>query len=354
MNLGSCPVNLRWESPGMFFSLLIAWSVGVSLLLTPLCRWCAVRWNVLDHPRTEIKLHEAPTPYLGGVAIFLAFTTALALARLLTHFPTGTLHALRGIVFGGTLMLLLGLVDDCQPAGLGFKKKFFIQFIAALCLVAFDIRIKFVHPPWFAVLLSLVWIVGVTNAFNIIDIMDGLCGGIAVIASLAFLLISLPTEEIYVDVAAAALAGAALGFLPYNLSSRWKLFMGDTGSLLLGFVLAALSMGTSYTSINDAGLFAPLLILGIPLYDTALVTYCRFRQGRSPFLGSKDHLAFRLEAAGFFRHEVLLMIYAVSFVLSLSAFIVTRVELPMAVATYVVVGILSGIIGIWLSKRPVE
>ncbi|MBI3291674.1 MAG: undecaprenyl/decaprenyl-phosphate alpha-N-acetylglucosaminyl 1-phosphate transferase [Elusimicrobia bacterium] len=343
-----------WKQPLILYTVLFTWSVVVAALLTPICRWWAIRWKILDHPRTSIKTHETPTPYLGGVAILGAFTTALLLARFLTNFPTGTLHALRGILFGGTLIFLLGLVDDLAPSGLGFKQKFIVQIIAALCLIAFDIRIKFIHPTWFAVLVSMVWIVGVTNAFNIIDIMDGLCGGVSAIASLTFLLIALPREELYVDVAAAALAGACLGFLPFNLSAKRKIFMGDTGSLFLGFVLAALSMGTTYTSINNIGLFAPLLILGLPLYDTVLVTFARLRQGRSPFLGSKDHFALRLEAAGFFRQEILVIAYAVSLGLSLGAFIVTRVSFAMALFTYAVIAIASWLIGRWLSRIPSE
>src|SRR5262249_18518315 len=160
---------------------------------------------------------------------------------------------------------------------------------------------KFVSPSWFADLLSMFWIVGIINAFNIIDIMDGLASGIGMIASLGFLFISLPSEEIYVNFTSAALAGALLGFIPFNLSKRWKIFMGDTGSLLVGFVLAALSLGTSYTRINNVGVFSPLLILGLPIYDTILVSYLRYMRGMSPFRGSRDHFALRLETFGFFR-----------------------------------------------------
>src|SRR5262249_48552375 len=151
--------------------------------------------------------------------------------------------------------------------------------------------------------------------------------GISMIASLGFLFISLPSEEIYVNVAAAAMAGSLLGFIPYNLSKRLKIFLGDTGSLLVGFILAALSLGTAYTRVNNLGIFAPILILGLPLYDTCLVAYLRFLRGMSPFLGSRDHFALRLEKFGLFREEILVLVYAISLMLVFSAYEVTIVPM---------------------------
>src|SRR5439155_23660901 len=153
----------------------------------------------------------------------------------------------------------------------GYRFKFLIQITAGLCLISFDIRLHFIRPAWVGDLLTIVWVVGIINAVNIVDIMDGLASGMAVIASLGFFFISLASEQIYVHFSASALAGALLGFIPFNLSRRYKIFLGDTGSLLTGFMLAALSLGTSYTHVNNAGVFAPILILGVPIYDTILV-----------------------------------------------------------------------------------
>jgi UDP-GlcNAc:undecaprenyl-phosphate GlcNAc-1-phosphate transferase len=195
-----------------------------------------------------------------------------------------------------------------------------------------------------AAALSLVWIIGITSAFNIIDIMDGLSSSVAFIASIAFLLIALPTEKIYVNFCAVALAGGCLGFIPYNLSRGKKIFMGDTGSLTIGFILAAMSMGTSYTTLNDVGLMAPLLILAIPIYDTILVMYLRWRKGQSPFLGSRDHFALRLETMGFSRRQILAITYTASIVLAFGAFLITRLPLLWATALFAV--ILAGALGI--------
>jgi len=216
-------------------------------------------------------------------------------------------------------------------------------------LVSFDIRIHFIRPFWVADLLSVVWIVGITNAVNIIDIMDGLASGIGVIASFGFLFISLPSEQIYVNFAAAALAGALLGFLPYNLSKRHKIFLGDTGSLFLGFVLSALSLGTSYTHVNNVGVFAPLLILGVPIYDTVLVTILRLKKGMSPFIGSLDHYALRLERRGLYREEILILSYAFSLLLTFAAYEVTEVQSKYAVMIYGVAGTVALALGTWLA-----
>ncbi len=324
------------------------------LLLTPLMRLVALRFKVLDRPWSSVKTHQTPVPYLGGVAIALSFAAVLLMSRVLTNFPTGTLHSLRGILCGSLIICLMGLVDDALIRGLGYKKKFPIQIAAAICLLLFDIRIKFIQPTWFANILTVIWIVGITNALNIIDIMDGLSSGIAVIASLGFLFISLPSEEIYVNFTSAALAGAALGFIPYNLSKRLKIFMGDTGSLLLGFVLAALSLGTSYSRVNSFAVFAPIFILGIPLYDTLLVIYLRYRKGQSPFLGSKDHFALRLEAFGFFREEILVLCYAISLLMTFIAYQISVVSTPYAIVISTMVGITAIGLGTWLARIPID
>jgi UDP-GlcNAc:undecaprenyl-phosphate GlcNAc-1-phosphate transferase len=333
-------------------SFLIA--LAISLVATPLMRKIAIQWGVLDHPLSDVKTHKKPVPYLGGVAVALGMTVALFLARAYTNFPTGTLHSLRGILLGGIIALILGLWDDIRLRGLGYRFKFLLQTLAALCLLYFDIRIHFIHPDWVADLLTIVWVVGIINAVNIIDIMDGLASGIAVIACFGFFFISLPSEQIYVNFASVALAGALLGFIPYNLSKRYKIFLGDTGSLLTGFMMAALSLGTSYTHVNHAGVFAPILILGVPIYDTILVFFLRLQKGMSPFLGSHDHYALRLERHGFYREEILVLSYAVSLLLTFAAYEVTLVFFDNAMLIYAGTGLVALALATWLSRIQVD
>lgn len=313
----------------------------VSAGMTPLFRKLAIKFDILDHPYSDVKTHRVPTPYLGGMSIWLGWIISLSIIRFFSHFPSGTLRSLRGILIGSLIVLVLGLFDDIVPKGLSFKTKFFFQIVAASALLFFDIRIHFANPFFLAAGLSILWVIGISNAFNIVDIMDGLSSGVAVISSFAFLLIALPSEQIYVNFCSAALAGSCLGFIPYNLSQKRKIFMGDTGSLTIGFILAAVAMGTSYTKANNIGLFSPILILSIPIYDTALVTYFRWKKGQSPFLGSKDHFALRLERLGLNRRQILAVTFAASAVLSFTAFLVTRLTLYNALLVFTVVIVLA-------------
>jgi len=250
---------------------------------------------------------------------------------------------------------LLGIIDDLRkPQGLGVKAKFSVQVLAALLLMAFGIRIRFIQPSYIAGGLTLIWVVGITNAMNIIDIMDGLSASQAAIAALGFLMISLPSEEFYVNFAAAALAGATLGFLPWNMSSKRKIFMGDSGSMLLGFILASLSLGTRYSDVNDVGVYAPLLILMVPIFDTLFVMYLRIRKGHSPFLGSKDHFALRLEELGYSRPRIVILAAAAAAGLGFCAFLVTQLGLLWALFVYLVVAVIMLRLSSALARIPMR
>ena len=300
----------------------------LSLLLTPLLRALAVRFGHLDEP-THIKTHKHPTPLMGGAAVFLAFVASLVFMRFHTSFPTGTLRDLRALLAGGAVMFALGLIDDFRkPNGLGVRVKFAVQFAVAVYTVYHGIRIHFIQPDYLNFALSVIWIVGVSNALNIVDIMDGLSAGQAALAAFGFLLIALPSESIYVNFAAAALAGAALGFIPYNLSRRFKIFMGDSGSLFCGYLLSVLAVGTRYTDVNPLGVYAPLFILAVPIYDTFFVSFMRLRRGHSPFVGSKDHFALRLEKIGLSRRRIVGLASLTTLALSVFAWLLTQVTLP--------------------------
>lgn len=305
-----------------FYIIAFAVAFFVSLPATLFFRFIAMKLNIYDHPITAVKTHKTSTPYLGGLAIWSAWIISLITIRLFTHFPTGTLTNIRALLIGSLLFLLLGLFDDIKKGGLGFKIKFLIQIAASLVVtVGFDIRISFIDNYFISVILSIIWIIGLSNAFNLIDIMDGLSCGIAIIASFFFFFIALPSEMLYVNFSAIALVGACLGFLPYNLSKKRKIFMGDTGSLSIGFILATISMGTSYTKLNLIGVFAPLLILAVPIFETIFVSLVRIEKGKSPFLGSKDHFPLRLEKIGFSRKQILILVYITCSVLGIFAYL---------------------------------
>ncbi len=326
------------SATSQLYLLAVAIAGAISWSLTPGVRWLALKRGWVDSPSSAVKTHKETTPCVGGIAIFAAFVGTLLLLRVFTDFPTGTLYRLRGLVIGGTVIFLMGLLDDItKPYGLHYRIKFVVQMLAAVSLLSYGIRIRFITPDYLAAILTVFWVVGITNALNIVDIMDGLCASQAAIAALGFLMISLPSEELYVNFASAAIAGAALGFLPWNFSARGKMFMGDSGSMLLGYVLSAIALGTRYTEINNIGVYAPLLILFVPMYDTLFVMVLRLKHGQSPFLGSHDHFALRLEAMRYTRPQIVTLAAGAAMFLGFCAYLVTQLSMGLALCLYAVV-----------------
>jgi len=339
----------------MGYTLAFIVAAAASALLTPVCRWVALRCGVLDHPVSSIKSHTAPVPYLGGIAVAGAFFLTIVLVRLTTDFPTGTLHAFRGVLFGGVLVLLVGLTDDLKYRGIHFTAKFAGEIVAVAAVMAYDIRIIFVSPEWLAVVLTMVWVVGMTNALNLIDVMDGLAAGVGAVAALSFFVIGIFNDgPVLINYAALALAGGCIGFLPYNLSSRRRIFMGDTGALFIGLMLAVIALGSRYSTQNRFAVVAPLLVLFIPLYDTVLVSVLRMLKGRSPFLGSRDHFSLRLQAAGMHKRMVLVLSCAAGVLFGVAGFTVTQAEPAVAGAVVVLLATLVWLATARIVRIPVE
>jgi len=336
----------------MVYAVMFLAAFLITFLTVPLVRSWAVRWNVWDRPDHLVKTHGAPVPYLGGLAVFLGFAGSLLLLRFFSDFPTGTLRSLRGLLVGGGVLLLVGLADDLRkPRGLSVRAKFAFQVLAAFVLMHFDMKIRFIHPDWLATVATVLWVVGISNAINLIDIMDGLASSQTLVAALGFLLISIPTEQIYVNVAATALAGASLAFIPHNMSRTRRIFMGDMGSLFLGVVLAGLSLGTDYTKLSEVGVFAPLLVLGLPVYDTFFVSVLRLKDGKSPFQGSKDHLALKLRAGGRSVPHVVILFASASVVLSVCAWLLTKT--PLGISLWVISSLLLVGLGVLIKLAKV-
>ena len=331
---------------GQYYFVAFLFSLVLVLFLTPLARRTAFRFDILDHPRAPVKVHKEPVPYLGGAAIFLAFLIPVIAGFFLLNIPGEGKKELSGILLGGILIVALGLGDDLE--GFSAKTKLSVETIAAILLITFGVRLKFL-PFWPSIPLTILWVVGITNAFNIIDIMDGLSSGVAFITSLALIAIALPGNQAFVILASAALAGASLGFLRYNFFPA-KIYMGDAGSLFLGFTLSSLAIGTSYTALNRIALFAPILILGIPIYDTFLVTALRTKKGRSILRASNDHFALRLVALGLSRKKTVLTVYLISILLAIVGVVVTLVKIKWAILIYCLVILISSSVGHRLAR----
>lgn len=309
---------------------MIAFSLSgvLALLLTPLMRALARKTGVVDLP-DGLKRHRNPTPYLGGLAIYLAFMITL-LCVLLLRGSAGS--EVLGLIAGGTIVCGLGLLDDCRR--LSVSTKLFGQLVAAAVLVISGLRLEIIYfPLYLNVALTILWIVGITNAINIVDIMDGLAVSVACIAAATFFFIAVATGDLLTAVVSAALAGACVGFAGYNWCPA-SIFMGDSGSLFLGFMLASVSISASYTARNNIALFSPLLILAVPIYDTFYVSTLRMARGRSPFRGSPDHFALRLKAMGLKDHHVVSVICLISVVLCEASYIATTVNIFGALFIY--------------------
>lgn len=302
-----------------------AGALALSLLLTPAAGRLAFRFGVLDRPDRKLKTHGRVTPYLGGLAIFVATVAAVVGVKLAAgEGPwAGRIRGVVGMLAGATVVFALGLRDDVKP--LRPHPKLAVQALAALIPIGLGVHIKFIENPWGAVPLTLLWLVGVTNAFNLLDIMDGLCAGLAVVAAGWFWVISAQNGRFNDAVTAAALAGAALGFLRYNRPPA-RIFMGDAGSLFIGYLLASMAIGQGYSLNTNLGVVAPLLILGVPIFETMFVMTIRWMQGKPAMQGSPDHVPLRLVRLGWTRPGATRLLWAAGAVLGGAAYAVTQVN----------------------------
>ena len=301
-----------------------------------------------------LKQHKHAVPVIGGCAIMLGLTVSLIFIRYTTNFPTGTLHSLRGILCGAAIIASVGILDDLtKPRGVSIALKLALQMMAVLCLLGYGVHITLEGYPYLSYILTFLWVMGLTNAFNLLDIQDGLCVSQAVICALGLCLITLPGEQIYVNFCACALLGACIGFWPYNHAKKCKIFLGDSGSTLLGFLLAALAMGADYSQHSSVGFLAPLLIFAVPLFDTAFVSLIRIIQGKNPLRGSPDHAALRLHQKGFSSKTILYLFITVGLVFNLLAFTATVLPTKAALTIYLCTVIMWFVAAIYLARIQV-
>jgi len=295
-----------------------------ALYWTPLMRKAALQLGIMDRPDGKLKKHDDAVPYFGGIAVYSAF---LLTVGLLTDFGHETL----GLLLSGSIALMVGLIDDfgvLNPA-----QKLVGQTLAALVLVKSGTYIKLTFlPVWLAIPLTILWILAVMNALNIIDIMDGLASGVSVIAALSIAIANFMSGRNSIAFLSIVLAGALLGFLRHNFHPA-KIYLGDAGSLFIGFMLAALSMNAGYTRVNLLAVISPVLILGIPLFDLFLVMFIRWRNGNPVMKGSPDHFALRLRRCKLSVRETTITTYIIGILLSGGALIVSQIPLEWAVAT---------------------
>ncbi len=325
------------------YLIVFAGVLFLALGSTPLARKWGLGAGMVDQPDPARKIHVRPTPRVGGVAIFLSTLVAALLLR-------GAYRELTGILVGAALMSSLGLWDDRFSLRPGLK--LLGQLVATGLLLVAGIQVRVF--PWQAVNLAVtvLWVVGITNAMNLLDNMDGLSGGIAAIAAAHFSLMCAFSGQYLVGALSVAVMAACLGFLVYNWNPA-TIFMGDSGSLFLGFTLAALGIKLRFPdNVPFVTWMIPLLVMGVPILDTTLVTASRLRRGLNPLTTpGRDHISHRLTYAGFTRREAVLVLYIAGFVLGLLAIFVTQASVSEG---YIVGGLtlLSGLYVLWRLERP--
>ena len=264
----------------------------ITFALTPLVKRFAVAVGAIDKPDAR-KVHHGAIPRLGGLAIFLGYMGSVLFNNSIPHD-----HKLFGFVLGTVILVLVGIWDDIRQ--IEPKTKLMGQIIAAAILVAYDIRVDFINLPWggvvylkyWAIPLTIFWIVGFTNIVNLIDGLDGLAAGISFIACIAVCAMTLQLGQIDLACIALALAGATVGFLRYNFNPA-KIFMGDTGSMLLGYTLAAISVMGAVKTAATIALVVPAIVLGLPILDTLFAIVRRKISGRPIFKPDKGHVHHR-------------------------------------------------------------
>jgi UDP-GlcNAc:undecaprenyl-phosphate GlcNAc-1-phosphate transferase len=295
-----------------FFPVMIA-GFAAAVGFTPITKRLAVHLGVLDQPSSR-KVHQTPTPLMGGLAIYGAFVLAVAFFS-----PPFYLVEFGAIVTGITWLALVGFVDDRH--GMHPLVKLSAQVAAAIVLMVAGIHVRIFEIDVLNIALSLVWIVGITNAMNLQDNMDGLAAGITAIASIFFFVMAVREELSLVSSLAAALGGASIGFLIYNFNPA-STFMGDMGSMVLGFLLSVLAIKLDFGVTPDRQIITwmvPVVVLGLPIFDTTLVVFTRLREKRSPMQGGKDHSSHRLVGLGFSQRSAVLILYATCVFLGFTA-----------------------------------
>lgn len=320
------------------YIIIVAIALGFSYFLTPLVRIIAFKIGAVDQPNQR-KVHKELMPRMGGLAIYLSCVFTYLILTFFLNVPTN--HMILGLFMGSTVIVFVGVIDDrfqLRPL-----YKLLGQLVACYFLILFDIKLHEIHLPfvsdaislgYLSIPITILWVVGITNAVNLIDGLDGLAAGISSIAAFTFFVVSLMLGSLSLAVVSLVLFGSLLGFLRYNFHPA-KIFMGDTGSLFLGFVLATISL-MELKKIGVISFLFPIIILGIPIGDT-IYAIIRRKLNRQPISKpDKKHLHHCLIDLGFSHRQTVLIIYCVSIFFSILAVISTSAALWVSILIFLI------------------
>lgn len=311
------------QSLQLILSFIVAFLVAFAS--TPVAQKIAFRIGAVDVPKDNRRMHKKPIPLLGGLAIFFGFLVGVLC------FVTLTVEIL-GILAGSLIIVVLGIFDDKQPIRAIYK--LLIQIAAALIVVLCGVKIEiFTNPNLFSpndflalgnlsIPITVVWIVAITNAYNLIDGLDGLAAGVSCISSICLLVVALIVSETNIALFTACIAGACFGFLPYNFNPA-KIFMGDTGSTFLGFALACISIEGLFKGYAVISFAVPILILALPIFDTSIAILRRIKNKQPIMQPDRGHIHHKLIDMGFSQRQSVMILYGLALVLGLCAIILT-------------------------------
>ncbi len=320
----------------------------LSFCCTPLIRVLAYRLHAVDIPKDNRRMHKVPTPRMGGVAIF----AGIILTILAFFDMTPSTWAM---IFGTLIMVLMGVFDDIYS--LNALLKLVVQILAALVVALNGIDIEAVniggemHPvgKW-SILITVAWIVALTNAMNLIDGLDGLACGVSVISSVSLLFVTLIKGEVQSAFITAIIIGACMGFMPYNAHPA-KIFMGDSGSQPLGFILAVLSVQGTFKTASVLSFLVPLSIFALPLFDTAFAIIRRLIHGKSPFAADRGHIHHKLIDMGFDQTKSVRILYSICGIMGVAA-VLMSLDKYVPAALMIITGITIFIICACVFKHP--
>ncbi len=292
----------------------------LSYFFTPIVIKIAHHVNAIDVPKDDRRVHKEPIPLIGGLGIYAAVMLCIMIFVKLPN------DKILSIMVASLMIVFVGFVDDINP--LSAKYKFIVQIFAA-CIIAYGgIRIRTLQPffmggnqivfgSFVSYFITVFWIVGITNTINFIDGLDGLTGGIATISSLTISYIAISNNRVEIAVICVILAGACLGFLRYNFNPA-RIFMGDTGALFLGFMLSVISIEGTIKGAVAITVIAPILALGIPIFDTSFAIFRRLKKGQAPWEADKGHLHHRILEMGYGQKKTVIVLYIINILLALS------------------------------------
>ena len=303
-------------------------------------------FKLIDFPDGKLKKHDKPIPHIGGIMIYSGFILGVIIEILLLKFPYYSLY--KGVLVSGLFILFLGILDDIYK--LDWFVKLIGEIILAIILISYNIKISFTFvPEWVNIVLTIIWFVFIVNAYNLIDVSDGVSGFIFLIFLSTAYVLSFITGNEKIMILIFPLIGSSLAFLTFNYPKA-KIFAGDGGSLFMGFMVGLITISISFSKFNPYAIFTPFLLNFYPIFEVTLLIISRLNKGLSPFLGSPHHFPIRLKKIGFSSEKVLITIIIIQITYSFSSYlmVIAREFYPIFIFG---LGIITGIILLLISLK---